>query len=77
MLPEEIFYADNKLGERRYNVLLRKVWTDVLYKKIYDEIKLPCALSFKNCKVSGTVFFFNCTWQLHRMQLHFQRMHCE
>lgn len=55
--PQETFYKDGNLGERRYNVLLRKVWTDVLYKKIYDEIKLPCALVFKNCKISSTGFF--------------------
>ena len=28
--PEEVFYGDRVLKERRYNVLLRKVWTDGL-----------------------------------------------
>lgn len=55
--PEQVFYKDKNLGEKRYNVLLRKVWTDVLYKKTYDEIKLPCALVFKNCKIFDTGFF--------------------
>lgn len=57
ILPEEVFYTDNNLGKRKYNILLRKVWADVLYKKIYDEIKLPCALVFKNCKVSDSGFY--------------------
>jgi len=28
--PEEVFYTDSVLKERKYNVLLRKVWTDEL-----------------------------------------------
>jgi len=55
--PEEVFYTDSVLKERKYNVLLRKVWTDELYAEIYTVTKLPCPLTFKHCKISGTGIF--------------------
>lgn len=55
--PEEVFYSDSILKRRRYNVLLRKVWTDELYAEIYAATKLPCPLNFKHCKISETGIF--------------------
>lgn len=48
MAPEEVEYADKKLSERTYNVLLRKIWTDVLFEQLWQQIRIPCALSFIN-----------------------------
>lgn len=32
MGPEEVEYSDKTLSERSYNVLFRRIWTDVLYE---------------------------------------------
>jgi len=34
MGPEEVEYADKNLSETTYNVLFRKIWTDVLFEQL-------------------------------------------
>lgn len=57
MGPEEVAYGDKKLSERTYNVLFRNIWTDVLFKQLWQQIHIPCALSFKRCKMSESGIF--------------------
>lgn len=57
MSPEEVKYADKELSERTYNVLFRRVWTDVLFEQLWQQIRIPCALSFKRCKMSDSGIF--------------------
>lgn len=57
MGSEEIEYADKKLSERTYNVLFRKIWTDVLFEQLWQQIRIPCALSFKRCKMTDSGIF--------------------
>lgn len=56
MGPEKIEYADKQLSERSYNVLFRRIWTDVLFDQLWQQIRIPCALSFK-CKMSDSGIF--------------------
>jgi len=39
---------------RNYCMLKHKIWTDKIYAAIHKATKLPCALVFKNSKISGT-----------------------
>lgn len=57
MGPEEVEYSDKTLSERSYNVLLRRIWTDVLFEQLWQQIHIPCALSFKRCKMSDSGIF--------------------
>jgi len=57
MSPEEVEYSDKKLSERSYNVLFRRIWTDVLYEQLWQQIRIPCALPFKRCKMSDSGIF--------------------
>lgn len=57
MGPEEVEYTDKILSKRTYNVLFRKVWTDVLFEQLWQQLHIPCALSFKRCKMSDSGIF--------------------
>jgi len=52
--PEDVLYFEKKQGFRNYCTLKRKIWTDKIYAAIHKATKLPCALVFKNSKISGT-----------------------
>lgn len=54
MTPEDISYFYKKQGSRNYCTLQRKVWTDIIYATIHKVTKLPCALVFKNSKISAS-----------------------
>lgn len=54
MFPEDVLYFDKKQNSRNYCILQHKVWTDKMYADIYKAIKIPCALVFKNSKISET-----------------------
>lgn len=58
---EEVMYSDKKLTERSYNVLFKKIWTDVLFEQLWQQIHIPCALAFKRCKITDSGIFLKVT----------------
>lgn len=56
VMPEEVIYADKFRGEKNYQTLRRKLWTDKLFEVFHRETKLPCPPSFKRCKISESEY---------------------
>lgn len=73
---EDVTYSDKKMGERTYNVLFRKVWSDVLFIQLWEHTHILCALSFKRCKITDSGIFLKICY-LFRMQMQFFRNCCK
>jgi len=71
MSDERVKYNFKNRGKRNIRVLRRHTWTSILYKRLYDETKLLCALSFKCAKISETGIFLTVTGKCAECKCHF------
>lgn len=60
MCPEAAC-SEKERPESASNVLLRKVWTDTLYEKLWEQMSIPCPISFKRYKTSESGMFLKMT----------------
>lgn len=55
--PEIVSYTFKDKKTRDINCFKRHTWTSTLYEKIWLETKIPCAISFRNAKISQSGIF--------------------
>lgn len=55
--PESVTYEFQDGRKRQLYALRRHSWTSILYEKIHAETRMPCAISFRNGKISESGIF--------------------